>query len=200
MIAPATVCSRSQLVRWPSGCSEHLQRKRHVQQADPARRVPGVNPRRVRRALGQQRARRRILRSRWWRGRRFPWRPDAAFRAQGQEVRCDNMVIGRRRRALGHPLRHQLPQPRFPGVGIKPQNPRCRRQGVSSVDHAQTAGSRAIEPPQRAYRPFEEEKGLETRLRCRITHSATSDLLIVGPLETLHGSRSHALRWECRPL
>ena len=40
---------------------EHLQRKSHVQQADPPRRVPGVHARRMRRALGQQRARRRIL-------------------------------------------------------------------------------------------------------------------------------------------
>ena len=40
---------------------EHLQRKGHVQQADPPGGVPGVDARRVGRTLGQQRSRRRIL-------------------------------------------------------------------------------------------------------------------------------------------
>ena len=86
------------------GLQEHLQRKGHVQQADPPGRIPGVHARGARRALGQERAGRGIF--------------DAAggvvgnvlggmmeLRAsQGHEIGRDNMIVHQRRRIFSHSL------------------------------------------------------------------------------------------------
>ena len=61
MTAPAIVCSRSVEVSVPVRVPHHLERKRDVQEPDPAGRVERVDARLLRRALRQQRARGRVL-------------------------------------------------------------------------------------------------------------------------------------------
>ncbi len=103
------------------GVPQHLERKRDVEQPDPAGRVKRIDAGLPRRALLEQRTLGRVL--------------DAAggvvadlldglgegLRAEGKVVGRDDVVGNARRQALGHPVGHHLAKQHFASVKIVPE-------------------------------------------------------------------------------
>ncbi len=105
----------------PVRLQQHLERKRHVQQPDPAAGVERVDAGSSGRALLQQRSGRRMLHAAGRMVGDLLGSLRQGRRAQRQEVRGHQVIVDLRRRPLAEPIRDDLPQPHIAGVSVKPE-------------------------------------------------------------------------------
>ena len=111
------IATREVTVRLP----QHLQRKCHVQQAELPGGIPGIDAGRMCRALGQERAGRRILDAAGGMVRNILGRMVKRGGSKREKIRRHDVIGHGRRRIFRHPFRDQMPKRRFPGIRIEPQ-------------------------------------------------------------------------------